>query len=43
MRQQPRRGDPLDGVGGLDNECGWFSALRLLGHRGVSHQLRQAT
>ena len=39
---RPARGDPGHGVGGLRHQGGRLSAPRLLGHRRVGHQLRQA-
>lgn len=41
--QQPGRGDPFHGVGGLVAQRAWFHSARFGGDRIVTHQLRQST
>ena len=42
VRQESRRGDSFDGVGGLSDERGRLGAPRFLGHGGIGQQLGQA-
>ena len=42
VRQQPRRGDPAHGIGGLGHERGRLGRPRFLGDGRVGYQLSQA-